>query len=81
QITPDEDFYATKDDVTAAIAAGLYPSPPARTLYLVTKGMPEGTTKDFIQWVLTDGQAYLEEVGYVNLSDAQLQEGIDTLGK
>ncbi len=81
QITPDEDFYATKDDVTAAIAAGEYPSPPARTLYLVTKGMPDGVAKDFMQWVLTDGQAFLEEVGYVNLSDVQLQEGIDTLGK
>lgn len=81
QITPDEDFYATKDDVTAAIAAGIYPSPPARTLYLVTKGKPDGAAKDFIQWVLTDGQVFLEEVGYVNLSDAQLQEGIDTLGQ
>jgi phosphate transport system substrate-binding protein len=81
QITPDEDFYATKGDVAAAIAAGIYPSPPARTLYLVTKGKPDGAAKNFIQWVLTDGQAFLEEVGYVNLSDAQLQESIDTLGQ
>jgi phosphate transport system substrate-binding protein len=81
QITEDEDFYATKSDLTAAIAAGLYPSPPSRTLYLVTKGAPSGAAKEFIQWVLTDGQVFLDEVGYVNLTDEVLQEGIDTLNQ
>ncbi len=81
QITEDEDFYATKDDLTAAIAAGLYPSPPSRTLYLVTKGSPSGAAKEFIEWVLTDGQVFLDEVGYVNLTGAVLQEGIDTLNQ
>jgi phosphate transport system substrate-binding protein len=81
QITEDEDFYATKGDLTAAIAAGLYPSPPSRSLYLVTKGAASGAAKEFIQWVLTDGQVYLDEVGYVNLTDEVLQEGIDTLNQ
>jgi phosphate transport system substrate-binding protein len=81
QITGDEDFYATKDELTAAIAAGIYPSPPSRTLYLVTKGEASGAAKEFMQWILTDGQAYLEEVGYVSLTDAMLQEGIDTLNQ
>jgi phosphate transport system substrate-binding protein len=78
-ITPDEDFYATQDEVAAAIADGRYPSPPARVLYLVTKGEPSGPAADFIRWVLTDGQAFVTETGYVQLSDAQLQAGIDRL--
>jgi phosphate transport system substrate-binding protein len=81
QISEDEDFYATKSELTAAIAAGIYPSPPSRTLYLVTKGAASGAAKEFMQWILTDGQEYLEEVGYVNLTDEVLQEGIDTLNQ
>jgi phosphate transport system substrate-binding protein len=78
-ISADEDFYATQADVAAAIADGRYPSPPARVLYLVTKGEPSGPAADFIRWVLTDGQAFVTETGYVQLSAEQLQAGIDQL--
>jgi phosphate transport system substrate-binding protein len=80
-ISPDEDFYATKTDVAAAIADGRYPSPPARVLYLVTKGNPTGGAAEFIRWVLTDGQAFVDETGYVQLTEAQLQEGLALLGE
>jgi phosphate transport system substrate-binding protein len=78
-ISPDEDFYATKASLTAAIADGRFPSPPARLLYLVTKGQPKGAAADFIRWALTDGQAFAQDVGYVGLTQAQLQAGMDTL--
>jgi phosphate transport system substrate-binding protein len=81
QITPDEDFYATKNDLTAAIAEGRYPSPPSRALYLVTKGNPTGAAAEFIRWVLTEGQAFVGETGYVQLTDDQLQAGLATLGE
>ena len=42
-ISTDENFYATRDEFTAAVAAGKYPFPPARVLYLVTKGEPNPT--------------------------------------
>jgi phosphate transport system substrate-binding protein len=80
QITADEDFYGTKSDLTAAIADGRYPSPPARPLYLVTEGQPTGATADFIRWVLTDGQAMVDAGGYVALSPDQLQAGLAALG-
>jgi phosphate transport system substrate-binding protein len=80
QISPDEDFYAQRSDLTAAIADGRYPSPPARPLYLVTKGQPPGATADFIRWVLTDGQAMVAATGYVPLSADQLQAGLAALG-
>jgi phosphate transport system substrate-binding protein len=79
RISPEEDFYATKDDLTAAIADGRYPSPPARDLYLVIKGTPTGATADFIRWVLTDGQAFVGETGYVQLADEKLQHGLALL--
>lgn len=79
QIGADEDFYATQSDLAAAIGDGRYPSPPARALYLVTKGQAEGAAAEFMRWVLTDGQAYVTETGYVQLPEEQLQAGLDGL--
>jgi phosphate transport system substrate-binding protein len=73
QISESEAFYTSKSDVMAAIADGRYPSPPARGLNLVTNGKPSGLTLDFIRWVLTDGQAFTEETGYIPLTDQQAQ--------
>lgn len=79
RITDDENFYGDKTALTTAIAEGLYPSPPARVLYLVTDGQPDGATADFIRWVLTDGQAFVNAAGYVPLTDEQLQTGLALL--
>lgn len=81
QIDAGEDFYATKSDVMAAIADGRYPRPPARALNLVTKGAPSGLVKAFIRWALTDGQAFVEETGYIPLTQAQLQEQLAKLAE
>lgn len=72
-IDPDEDFYADKTDVMRAISEGRYPSPPARTLILVTKDKPTGATLTFIRWILAEGQAFVEETGYIPLSPAELE--------
>jgi phosphate transport system substrate-binding protein len=79
QVDADESFYATKSDLTAAIADGRYPSPPARDLHLVTLGAPSELTNAFIEWVLTDGQAFVEETGYIRLTQQQLQAQFDKL--
>ena len=79
QVDASEGFYEIKTDLTAAIADGRYPAPPARALYLVTLGAPDGLTKAFIEWALTDGQAFVDETGYIQLSQAQLQEGMEKL--
>lgn len=73
QVDADENFYAVRSGLTAAIADGRYPSPPARALNLVTQGPPGGLTLAFIRWVLADGQAFVEETGYIPLTQAQLQ--------
>jgi phosphate transport system substrate-binding protein len=69
KITTDEDFYNSMDDLITAIANGKYPSPPARELYFVTNGKPgKELVIKFLRWVLTDGQKYVNESGYIKLS-------------
>ena len=70
KIDDDENFYDSMNDIMAAIASGKYPSPPARELYFVMKGSPENNKvlTGFIKWVLSDGQKFVNEAGYVSLS-------------
>ena len=79
QIDADEDFYIKRSDLTDAIAAEVYPFPPARVLYLVTKGEPNATITDFFQWVLTDGQAFVPQAGYVSLTAGRIEEALALL--
>jgi phosphate transport system substrate-binding protein len=80
QITDDESFYDTKDAIASAIAAQLYPFPPARELYLVTKGEPSPVIADLYRWILTDGQAFVGDAGYVTLNTDRLTEAQALLG-
>ena len=79
-ITNDERFYDTKDEIIAAIADDKYPSPPARDLYLVAKGVPESeAVREFLRFILTDGQQYNIPAGYISLSDEKLAAGLEQL--
>lgn len=71
--------YDTKEQAVDAVATGHYPSPPARDLNLVTGGKPAGLTRTFMEWILTDGQAFVAEVGYIGLPEEKLQEGLGKL--
>jgi phosphate transport system substrate-binding protein len=72
QVDPDE-TYDTKDQAVNAVATGHYPSPPARDLNLVTNGKPAGLAAAFIQWILTDGQGFVAEAGYIALPIDKLE--------
>jgi phosphate transport system substrate-binding protein len=78
-VSEEENFYGSRDDFIAAASAGLYPFPPARILYLVTKGPPSPAIVDFYRWVLTEGQGYVLDAGYVKLTEQQLQESLALL--
>jgi phosphate transport system substrate-binding protein len=78
QAGPDE-VYGTKAQAVEAVATGRYPSPPARDLNLVTRGQPEGLAKTFIAWILTDGQRYVDEAGYVSLPSDRLGTELEKL--
>jgi phosphate transport system substrate-binding protein len=74
KIDPEEDFYGTLDGVMKAINDGRYPSPPARELYMVSKGKPTSPlVLDFLRWILTDGQKFVQEAGYVELPGEKIR--------
>jgi phosphate transport system substrate-binding protein len=79
-IEPREAVYATRDDLTRAIAAGVYPSPPARDLYFVVKGQPRRPLlAEFLEWVLVEGQRYVAEMGYIAVGPDRLAAGLAIL--
>jgi len=62
KIDANENFYTTIDDLTAAIADGRYPSPPARNLGFLFKGKPKKKELvEFVKYVLSDGQNLLRK--------------------
>ena len=77
-IDTNEKFYDTKDLIVKAIAGNKYPSPPARDLYLVSKGKPTSeAAKLFLNWILTDGQKYIADAGYIQLSGEKIKNAIE----
>lgn len=81
QIDPEEDFYATKQGVVEAIKDGRYPSPPARDLYFVSKGIPTNPVViEFLKYILTEGQAANEAQGYIAIPQEKLDASLQKLG-
>jgi phosphate transport system substrate-binding protein len=79
-IDSTENFYGSLSQITEAIRNGSYPSPPARELYFVCKGKPaDPIVVAFLNWILTDGQKYVTESGYVKLPDERLREELKKL--
>ena len=74
-----EKVYETRDDIVNAIDEDVYPSPPARDLHLVTKEHFTGITKDFIYWILTEGQQYIADNGYIELTQTMINTQINYL--
>jgi len=79
-ISSDESFYKTKTGLVEAINTGSYPSPPARMLNLVAKGQFAGEAEEFVRWILSDGQTFVEEAGYVNLPSDVIAQQVEKLG-
>ena len=81
KIDSDENFYNSMNDIIAAIASGKYPSPPARELYFVIKGSPKNNKAltGFIRWVLSDGQKFVNEAGYISLPEDKIESELKKL--
>jgi phosphate transport system substrate-binding protein len=74
-----EEVIASMTEATEAVASGQYPSPPGRVLNLVTKGKPDGLVQAFIVWILTEGQAFVPEAGFIALPTADLQMNLEKI--
>ncbi len=78
KLDPEENFYGDVDQLIAAIVAGKYPSPPARDLYYVTVGKPSNPiVKEFIKYILTNGQQFVTEAGYIKFSKEKLNKELE----
>ena len=69
----------TRDRLRAAIRGGKYPHPPARPLYLMTKGKPAGETKAFILWILAKGQKMVDGAGYLKVPQSGIKKNVKLL--
>lgn len=67
-----QEVFVNRDSALKAVADGVYPSPPARDLYLITLNAPAGAAKDFINWILNEGQTAVSPNGYVQLTTSKL---------
>jgi phosphate transport system substrate-binding protein len=74
KIGPEEGFYSNLDSMMVAIRDHVYPSPPARDLYMISHGKPKRKSViEFLNWILTDGQNYVNGAGYVQLKTEQIE--------
>lgn len=81
RIDPEEDFYATSDDLARTISQGLYPTPPARNLYLVSRGVPtDPVVRAFLDYVIGQGQDRNAEAGFIAISAEQAADVHTRLG-
>jgi phosphate transport system substrate-binding protein len=80
QVDPEENFYETSETLIAAIKEGHFPSPPARDLYLVTHGKPaKPELIAFLEYILTEGQQFAAETGYISLSQEKLDAELEKI--
>ena len=73
-LSAEEDFYETREEFLAAVERGDYPAPPAREMWLASNGPFEDEAREFVDWVLSDGQEYVSDNGYVPLEEDRLSE-------
>jgi phosphate transport system substrate-binding protein len=71
-VANDDEIADSLEKAVELIKSEKYPQPPARVENLVTNGKPTGLVADFIYWILTDGQQFVSEAGYVQLTNDQL---------
>lgn len=80
QADDNELVFDKLDDIKSAISSGKYPSPPVRKLYLVSKTIPSDVaTVSFIKWILTIGQSYCAQYGFVNITKNEASEYLKLL--
>jgi len=75
----NENVYTNRSTIVQAINDYVYPSPPARALHLVTYHNFTGITKDFVYWILTEGQQYVLETGYIPLPQETISDQLTYL--
>ncbi len=79
-IDPEEDV-STRDKAMSAIRRGAYPAPPARDLFLVSRGALPEPARSFVTWILNDGQKIVGPSGYIQVHEDALRQARGMLAK
>jgi phosphate transport system substrate-binding protein len=67
-------IFDTYEHLQRAMWLGRYPSSLIRNLYLVSNGKPRTREiVDFIYWIITDGQRFVADNGYIELHSGEIQ--------
>ncbi len=82
-IDAEEQFYGALEELTAAVAAHKYPSPPSRELaFVIRKDNNSPLIREFIRFILDkQQQGYLLENGYVPLNEEQVVVELNKLNQ
>lgn len=73
-------IYDTYEHLQRAMWLGTYPSSLIRDLDLVSKGKPRTREiVDFIYWIITDGQRFIADNGYIELHSSEVQNLVETM--
>ena len=73
-------MFDTYDHLQRAMWLGKFPSALLRNLYIVSKGNPRTREMvDFVYWIVTDGQKFIPENGYIELHSSEVQNIVDTM--
>lgn len=75
----NENFYHKRSELVKNVSSGTYPSPPSRLEYVVAKNSYQSPAREFIFWILTEGQKHIENNGYVQLPLQDIQQEIEFL--
>lgn len=80
KVDASEQIYASLAVFLNGVQSGVYPSPPVRDLYFITKGKTtDPKLLSFFRWVLNDGQRYVHMAGYVPLPPDTISEQLAKL--
>lgn len=73
-LSDEEAFYETREEFLVAVEEGIYPEPPARQMFLAANDEFTEEAEAFVEWILSEGQQYVRDNGYVPLTDEVLEE-------
>jgi glycine cleavage system H lipoate-binding protein/ABC-type phosphate transport system substrate-binding protein len=75
-----ENIYSNINDFTRGVWIGKYPREFSSSIYTVAGGQPNKENDlAFLEWVLTDGQAFLDNNGYTELVSTEKYQKIQSL--
>lgn len=73
-------IFDTYEHLQRAMWLGKFPSSLIRNLYLVSKGKPRTREMvDFIYWIITDGQHFVPDNGYIELHSIEIQNLLNSM--